>query len=522
MISNETRPSGRFFNIDLRPDIDLRALRRIVLVLVLALGGGILTAYLGLLSLPIAGVILLICALVLKGYALWWKMLVFLLLGYIFLSKGFATIGYFPLYIGEAMMGVGVLMLILSLFLPGVKLNFRPFLHWEIGVLILFLIWQVLQTIPYFRLYQFDTLRDAVLYLYALFAFFIMLMTPEKDAQNFFDLFGRLIPFILLWYPIFYAISHLGLIPITLPGAPNTLFYTKGSDLGVHVSGIGAYMLLHLNRRFAPTWLTWVSWFLWGFNVVILSSMGRGIMVATAASAAIVVLFQPFRSQWYRPILVAILGLCILLLTGQYSSLRINLGTHRTVSVEQLVANVASLFGEGDNSEGGLEGTKKWRLEWWDAIVDYTFHGRYFWTGKGYGINLADADGFQVDAVTSLLRSPHNGHMTILGRSGVPGFILWVVFLAGVALRLVIHALRYGRDPFKARHAIWLLAYLVAFCIITGVDVFLESPMGGIPFWSMIGFVYVYFTPEKQSQALKEPVPVAPRALPASGKAFKK
>jgi len=505
----------------LRPDIDFRVVRRILVVLLLALGGGILTAFLGLLTLPIAGVILLICALVLYGYALWWKMLVFLLLGYIFLSKGFATIGIFPLYIGEAMMGVGVLMLILSIFIGG-KLSLKPFLHWEIGVLILFLVWQVIQTVPYFRYYHLDTLRDAVLYLYALFAFFIMLMTPEKDAQRFFDLFGRLIPFMLLWYPVFYAISHLGLIPITLPGAPNGLFYTKGSDLGVHVAGIGAYMLLQLNRRFAPTWLTWVSWLLWGFNVVILSSMGRGIMVATAASAAIVVLFQPFRTHWYRPIIVAILGLCILLLSGQYASFKVDLGTHRTVSAEQLVANVASLFGEGDNSEGGLEGTKQWRLEWWDAIVNYTFNGHYFWTGKGYGINLADADGFQVDAVTSLLRSPHNGHMTILGRSGVPGFILWVVFLAGLALRLVSHALRYNRDPMKARHAIWLLAYLVAFGIITGVDVFLESPMGGIPFWSMIGFAYVYFTPEKTSQALKEPVTTTPRALPASGKALKK
>ena len=48
--------------------------------------------------------------------------------------------------------------------------------------------------------------------------------------------------------------------------------------------------------------------------------------------------------------------------------------------------------------------------------------GPYKWTGKGYGINLADDDGYQIDGS---LRSPHNGHMTILARSGLPGITLW-------------------------------------------------------------------------------------------------
>ena len=28
-------------------------------------------------------------------------------------------------------------------------------------------------------------------------------------------------------------------------------------------------------------------------------------------------------------------------------------------------------------------------------IIDYTVFGDYFWTGKGFGISLADDDGFQ-------------------------------------------------------------------------------------------------------------------------------
>jgi len=31
----------------------------------------------------------------------------------------------------------------------------------------------------------------------------------------------------------------------------------------------------------------------------------------------------------------------------------------------------------------------------------YTIHGRYFWTGKGFGVNLADDDGFRWTSRTS-------------------------------------------------------------------------------------------------------------------------
>ena len=40
------------------------------------------------------------------------------------------------------------------------------------------------------------------------------------------------------------------------------------------------------------------------------------------------------------------------------------------------------------------EGTKQWRLNWWDIIISDTIYGSNFWTGRGFGINLAEADGF--------------------------------------------------------------------------------------------------------------------------------
>ena len=473
---------------------DLREVQRVLVILALALLGGLATAQLGVFGVPLAGAVLLMMIILLKGNKVWLKVLTFLLLGYAFGSKGFATIGFSPIFIGEAMLSIGILTFLTIPFSRKIKVNIKPFLHWEIGVLFIFIIWQVAQTIPYIKLYQFDTLRDATEYGYAAFAILIMLLIPKKDVQSFFNLFSRLMPFMLLWYPILYFFARTASFPIHFPGAGTPLVDTKGSDVGAHLAGMGALMLLQLGqqRHYRARWVSWLIWLLWGLCVVLIGSIQRGVLVAVAASVGIVVLFQPIRTRWDRPLLVVVVVTCLLLITGLYSA-KINVGQYREISAEQLVANVASIFGQGDDTSGGLENTKEWRIRWWNTIIDYTFHGPYFWTGKGYGVNLADSDGFQVNSDGSL-RSPHNGHMTILARSGVPGFVLWVIFLAGVALRLLRNILNSKRDPLKARYALWMLAYLVAFGIVASTDVFLEGPMGGIWFWSLIGFVYVFLS----------------------------
>jgi O-antigen ligase len=127
--------------------------------------------------------------------------------------------------------------------------------------------------------------------------------------------------------------------------------------------------------------------------------------------------------------------------------------------------------------------------------VDDTIAGEHFWAGKGYGINLATEQGYQDE---SGLRSPHNVHMTILARSGVPGLILWALFLISFVWLLLKESItrRRGADAGRREYAIWILAYLTAFLFNATFDVFLEGPMGGVWFWSIIGMALVYFTRE--------------------------
>ena len=167
----------------------------------------------------------------------------------------------------------------------------------------------------------------------------------------------------------------------------------------------------------------------------------------------------------------------------------------RPATIEQIFENIGSIFSPVEDE--GLEGTKRFRLRWWGAIINYTVFGEHFWTGKGFGINLADADGFQAN-VDGSLRAPHNSHMTALARMGVPGFVLWVLLQGGFAIGLLWSVLvnRRAGDLKLAAMGGWILAYWAAMMVNTSFDPYLEGPQGGIWFWSLfgLGMVVMRFT----------------------------
>ena len=163
----------------------------------------------------------------------------------------------------------------------------------------------------------------------------------------------------------------------------------------------------------------------------------------------------------------------------------VDLGLSRNVSVTQLVANLGSITG-GDDAQ--LDASKDWRLAWWTKIYGYTVDGPYFWVGKGFGVNLATDDGFQVDAEQSL-RAPHSAHLEILARAGVPGLALWALLqlaFAAAILRAAAIARRI-KEPAWIPLLGWVFVYWLAALVNGSFDVYLGGPQGGIWFWSMIG-----------------------------------
>jgi O-antigen ligase len=173
----------------------------------------------------------------------------------------------------------------------------------------------------------------------------------------------------------------------------------------------------------------------------------------------------------------------------------------RSATATQWWENITSIFFGSSNAQ--LEGTKEFRLAWWNKIIGYTFGGQYFWDGQGFGINLADADGFQAVG-SDTLREPHNTHLSILARMGVPGFLLWVILQLGFALLLLRALLAHRRagDSQLAAVAAWILVFWTAIMVNTSFDPYLEGPQGGIWFWVLfgLGLVVMRLVPRRQAE----------------------
>ena len=396
-----------------------------------------------------------------------------LLIGYAFLGRGFAYVGVAPLYVGELALPVAILAL-----LRGRKFGSLQPIH---VLLLAFMAWGAARTIPYLGTYGIDALRDAVSWGYAVYAVAVAFILSPAYLRAGIDLYRRILPFILVWVPIAAVLTTAVTLP-TVPGSTVSIVVFKGGDFGVHLAGVAAFIFLGLyaagpGRRLAEPLL----WALWLAAVAVVGILNRGGLVAASMSAA-VVLYVRAAGRWLTLIFVAFALMVPVILIDP----AIKLGSGREISVGQMVDNVASLIGEADNP--GLEGTKEFRLRWWSTIVDYTIGGRYFWTGKGFGINLADADGFQPTADRSL-RAPHNGHMEVLARMGVPGLVLWVSLNAAYGLSLLRAAARArGRgDQFWVQVLGFVFIYWLAALVNASFDPYLQGPQGGIWFWTMFG-----------------------------------
>jgi O-Antigen ligase len=416
------------------------------------------------------------------------------LIGYAFLGKGFAYLGTGSFYVGELVLALG---LVAALVCYQDVLAVRSPTVW---VLVAFCAWGALRTAPYLSTYGLDALRDATLWAYGLFAILVAAFLARTNwLRRLPERYIVWASWFVLWVPIGTII--LSVAGNALPRFPLTdtvIFGLKPGDASVHLAGIAAFLLVGLHEVMsgqerpvagasaAPRqrggllqeWMWWLGWLV-GFFLT--GAQNRGGLLSMLTACLIAGVFGG-STRWVKP-LVAFTLISLVLVS---SDAGLSLGGSRLVSPQQLVDNVTSLTGGSTRQD--LVGSREWRLAWWGTIVDYTVLGNYFFGGKGFGVNLAVDDGFDVTTDQSL-RSPHNVHMSVLARSGVVGLLIWVLLQTSFFISLLRTYLlaRRARDVWWARMSIWILAYWSAFVVNASFDVYLEGPQGGIWFWSVFG-----------------------------------
>ena len=309
--------------------------------------------------------------------------LVALLIGYAFLGKGFAYFGLPPLYVGEMCLALAVVAILYSIRQARFSL---PLLF-----LVLFMAWGLLRTVPYVGTYGLFAIRDGVTWEYGLFAIAVALTVRREHVDRVVGLYRRGALLLVWWMPVaaILTIRFAASLP-KYPGSPVPVVFYKAGDSGVQLAGIAAFVLLglysardtdadppdravvrlvHLGRARGPQSIRDAG-----------DGDGRSLL-SCSCSPSLALLSLAFVGSVFAVMLLTV-------------NPEVDLGLSRNVSITQLITNLGSITGSDDAQ---LDASKDWRLAWWNKIYGYTVDGPYFWVGKGFGVNLATQDGFQVD-----------------------------------------------------------------------------------------------------------------------------
>ena len=399
------------------------------------------------------------------------------LAGYAVLGRSFAYLGVPPLYVGEISLALGIVATLLAGNLASAIFN------WPGLALALLMLWTALCTVPYLKEYGIDALRDAVIVFYGLFSFIIasLILQRPRILSILIERYKRFAVFLVVMVPISLALGY------TFPRWPNPespVFSAKTGDLSLHLAGISALALVGLIRFRRIALVIMLP------TVLVMCALVREAMVSFMIGCTLAFALSPDRRAFPRFVTLVGLSVAVVVAAAALDVRWSFADVTRQVSVRQIVTNVLSIF--SDSSSSRNESTKEWRLNWWSDIIDYTVHGPYFWSGKGFGVNLADSDGYQTSDILreeATLRSPHNAHMTILARAGVPGLILWAFALGSwlIAIGRQFLVARQLNDIWWTRVFAFLLSFWTALVVSSSFDVAFEGPVRGIWFWTIHG-----------------------------------
>lgn len=321
-----------------------------------------------------------------------------------------------------------------------------------------------------------DVIRDSFVFQYGWFVFIVFLF-KEEQAQ----VWKKIIT-IYTWFPIFGLLNFFFqnfVVDADLfkPFGDISFILYKYGDMGVHLL-ISSLVLLVFQQKRSIRFQT-VMAILILFNLLILTAYSRSGMLAYILGVLVYIVLSneayiKTRVKQYTKYL----PLLLMIVVPIYASVKVQENFQgRKVGIEQVTQNVGSFVGA--SKDANLEDNKLWRLVWWAKILDYSFSPSYFFQGKGLGMSLSETD--EVVSEEAEVRSPHNFHLTVMARFGVPIFCIWLFWL------FILY------KPMFKRHldakTLLISTVLLAFMVNASFDVFLEGPMGAFPFWTWVGLL---------------------------------
>ena len=402
-----------------------------------------------------------------------------------------------PIYPGEAGLLVGFGM---AVFATGyIRLIARA--GWPVALLGGFILWGLARTLPYVKQYGIDALRDASLWYYALFALLVVAVLAANGGrlQRWARLFARLAPLLVIWGIAGVLLGEHRVGP-SIPGSTVAVLSHKIGNVAVTTAIAVAFLWL------VPTgvWGSRVRTALTVIGLCVIGMAGtqnRGGMVAAAVGLGLVILMTRAPMRLLNISLATVVA--AVLVAGGFG-LAVGAGkAQRTVSVDQLVQNVASLT-QGGSSTNQLSGNVAFRTELWSGVIALVDQNHAQVVGLGFGRNLAAELGLQGTNPNDPLRSPHNSHVDVIARMGAVGAVLWFS-LWGVWLAAVLIARKRFQQRGQRIHqgmAELAIVGVVVIMVNAFFDPTLESPPVAIWLWTLFGIGAALFAMVRRSRPI--------------------
>lgn len=399
-------------------------------------------------------------------------------------GKGPTYIGYPPIFLGELVLGAGLMALLSGRRLSWV-LTGEPALTSTL-ILAFMLVGAVITAYMVPR-WGVDALRDAAVWYYAAF-FFIGKKWGSDEAAG---------ATVWKWMPLFWVVAlvwgsinaltadALILASPIISWRNLPVLSNSGSELGQNMA-LGGVVLL--GSHLLPAHMRWPGWLrvplaLTGLGLFGMS-YGRGQKVGFAIALAAALCLSVGRGGSPR------LGLRVISLLLIVAVLGVSAALFGGVDVVKLAR--LDRFRDADPSVE--QGTHYWRMVWWRQLHDAVLTTNPLF-GLGFGINLSTYNPFITDLEDdpNPVRSPHNINMTVYARMGMVGAGLWLgILISGIGR--VMRCVWMGRNngerytPARREELLFWVMVLLTTWINSSFGVLMEGPVLGVLFWFSLGF----------------------------------
>jgi O-antigen ligase len=387
-----------------------------------------------------------------------------LLWGVLFANKSFATLGIGNLYVMDGLLGLTVLGVVVH---PRTRARLVA-ARFPIALLSLFLLLGAVN-LARGHAWGIDAAKDSVLNFYAIAAILPAALFPS--AEKALGFLRTCLPALVVG-AVFLSLSATG---ISVPFG-----FTPGTA-GAAIAA-GFLFVVLTPRRISPSGATAAA--VLGVGVAL--SLSRSVWLGSVLAGVVILLISIEKQRRVLSALgaTAVTALAVgVLLTFQGS----NLPAIFSVKVSSIFFHESSA-----TAAIGVDpvANSYWRLKVWHQTWD-TRIGHNLLVGEGFGRPAVAATSLgNVLHVTDSRVQVHNGYLSYLMREGLVGLLAFLA-VAGGALVRAIHNARHSADKMQRTFALTLVGALCVYLVDLGLGVIIEGPMGGIPFWFLVGLAYV-------------------------------